>query len=77
MLATVVKQTVDLPASYLTELYNHSLADVHFPSARKQALITSIVKNLGVDAADVSQLVPAYLLERLVASQVMEYMSTN
>jgi len=80
---SVFKQVIDLLSPYITELFNRSLAVGRFPAVFRQAFITPIVKKPGLDATDVSSYRPisnlsmlSKLLERLVASQLMEYMSS-
>jgi hypothetical protein len=54
VLTLVLKQVVDLVASFSTELFNRSLAVSHFPSGFKDASITLIVEKAGPDTSDVS-----------------------
>ena len=83
MPTSVLKQTADLLAPYLVELFNRSLTAGHFPAGYKQAFITPVVKKPGLDAADASSYRPisnlpvlSKLLERLVVRQLMDYLST-
>ena len=50
MPTSVLKQTADLLAPYLVELFNRSLVAGHFPAGYKQAFITPVVKKPGLDA---------------------------
>ena len=79
----VLKQVVDLIAPYFTELFSRSLAAGYFPSGFKEAFITPIVKKAGLDATDVGSYRPisnlsvvSKLLERIVARQLMTYLSS-
>jgi len=78
-----MKQVVHLVAPYFTELFNRSLAAGHFPSEYKEAFITPIAKKAGLATTDVSSYqlilnlsVVSKLLERIVARQLMAYLST-
>ena len=80
---TILKQVIDLLSSFITELFNRSLATGRFPAAFRQAFITPVVKKPGLDVTDESSYRPisnlsvlSKLLERLVASQLMDYMSS-
>ena len=84
MPTSVLKQTADLLAPFITELFSRSLTAGHFPAGYKQALITPIIKKPGLDAGDVSSYRPisnlpvmSKLLERLVARQLMEFLSAH
>ena len=79
---SVLKQTADLLAPYIVDLFNRSLAAGHFPAVYKQAFITPVIKKPGLDAADASSYRPisnlpvlSKLLERIAASQLMDYLS--
>ena len=79
----VLKQTVDLLAPFVTELFNRSLAAGHFPGRFKDAFITPIVKKAGFDATEACSSRPMYnlpvlskLLERLVVRQLMNYLTS-
>lgn len=79
----ILKQVVHLVAPYFTELFNRSLAVGHFPCGYKEAFITPIVKKAGLDTTDVGSYRPisnlsvvSKLLERIVARQLMAYLST-
>ena len=80
---TILKQVVDLLSPFITELFNRSLVTGRFPAGFRQAFITPIVKKPGLDGADASSHRPisnlsvlSKLLERLVARQLMEYMTS-
>jgi len=73
----------DLVVPFITELFNRSMSEGCFPAAFKEAFITPIVKKAGLDATDVSSYRPisnlsvlSKLLERLVARQLMQYLSS-
>jgi len=79
---SVLKQVGDLVAPFITELFNKSMSEGCFPAVFKEAFITPIVK-AGLDATDVSSYRPisdlsvlSKLLERLVARQLMQYLSS-
>ena len=48
----VLKQTIDLLAPFVAELFNRSLAAGHFPGRFKDAFITPIVKKAGFDPTE-------------------------
>jgi len=80
----VLKQIIDLIAPYIVELFNRSLAAGHFPVGFKDAFITPVIKKPGLDDTDVSSYRPisnlsvlSKLLERLVARQLMAYLSSS
>jgi len=73
----VLKQTADVVAPFVTELFNRSLSTGHFLAAFKEAFITPIVKKPGLDATSASSCRPisnlsvlSKLLERLVIRQL-------
>jgi len=79
----VLKQIIDLIAPFVTELFRCSLATGRFPSQFKDASITPIVKKVGLDPSDASSYRPisnlavlSKLLERLIASQLMDYLTS-
>jgi len=81
---SVLKEVRDLIAPFITELFNRSMSDGCFPAVFKEAFITPIVKKAGLDATDVSSCRPisnlsvlSKLLERLVAHQLMQYLSST
>jgi hypothetical protein len=83
MPTSVFKQVVDLVAPFIVELFNRSLAAGHFPAGFKEAFITPLVKKPGLDVADVNSYRPisnlsviSKLLERLVALQLMQYLTS-
>lgn len=48
------KQTADLVAFSIVELFNRSLAAGHFPARFEEAFITSIVKKPELHAAEIN-----------------------
>ena len=69
-------------APFVTELFRRSFTIGGFPAAFKVAFITPIVKKQGLDAASTSSYRPisnlsvvSKLMERLVAKQIMDYLS--
>ena len=81
---SVLKQTADLLAPFMIELFNRSLSTDQFPAAFRKAFITPIMKKpAGLDATTASSYRPtsnlsvvSKLLERLVVRQLMEYLSS-
>ena len=78
MPTSVLKQTADIVAPFITELLNRSLCTGQFPAAFREAFITPIVKKPGLDATNPSSYRPisnlsvlSKLLERLVVRQLM------
>jgi len=79
----VLKQILDVIAPFVTELFRRSLATGCFPSQFKDVSITPIVKNVGLDPSDASSYQPisnlavlSKLVERLIAHQLMDYLTT-
>ena len=79
----ILKENVDVLAPFLAELYNRSLMLGVVPSAFKAAYITPLLKKPDLDPADVKSyrpisnlLVILKLLERLVATQLLDYLIT-
>jgi len=73
-------------APFITVLFNRSLSPGSVPSTFKDAYITPLLKTANMDTADVrmrsfrpiSNLsVMSKLLERLVAKQLLEYLSSS
>jgi len=78
----VLKQIADIIAPFIAELFNCSLRKGLFPAQFKEAFITPVLKKPGLDATNASSYRPisnlsvlSKLLERLVAGQLMEYLS--
>jgi len=51
---SVLKQIIDLVAPFIDELFNRSPSVGHCPAVFKEAFITTIVKNPGLDSTDVN-----------------------
>ena len=78
----MLKCNIDLLAPFLTELFNCSLALESVPDVFKAPFITPTLKKSDADAADITQYRPisnlsvlSKLLERLVAKQLLDYLS--
>ena len=83
MPTSVLKQVAHLVAPYFTKQFNCSLSTGHFLSGYKEAFIAPIIKKAGLDTTDVSSYRPisnlsvvSKLLERIVARQLMAYLSS-
>jgi len=79
---SVLKQIANIIAPFIAELFNCSLRKGLFPAQLKEVFITPVLKKSGLDATNASSYRPisnlsvlSKLLERLVARQVMEYLS--
>ena len=79
----ILKCNIDLLAPFLTELFNCSLALGTVPDMFKAAFITPMLKKPDADTADITQYRPisnlpvlSKLLERLVAKQLLDYLTT-
>jgi hypothetical protein len=79
----VLKRIVGLIAPYIVELFNRSLEAGQFPICFKEAYITPILKKPGLDSTEVGSYRPisnlpvlSKLLERLVAGQLNNYLSS-
>jgi len=51
---SVLKQVGDVVAPFITELFNRSMSEGHFPAVFKEAFITPTVKKAGINATGVS-----------------------
>ena len=79
----LLKENVDVLAPFLVELANRSLSTGTVPAAFKAAYITPLLKKPDLDSADFKSYRPvsnlsvlSKLLERLVARQLLDYLST-
>lgn len=79
-----VKETVDVMAPFYVDMFNRSLAAGVVPTKFKAAYITPRLKKVGMDPDDVKSYRPisnlsvmSKLLERLVAKQLVEYLTTS
>jgi len=80
---SVLKRIARLLVPFFTELFYRSLSTGQFLAAGREAFITPIMKNPGLDATtaslyrQISNLsVLSKLLERLIVHQLMEYLSS-
>ena len=83
----LLKDNIAILAPFLTELFNpahRSLSTDCVPAAFKEAYITPRLKKADLDSADVKSYRPIShlsvhlkLLERLVARQLLEYLTTE
>ena len=78
----LLKTNVDVLAPFLTELFNRSLVSGVVPGSFKSSYITPLLKKADADPTDVKfyQLISnlsvlSKLLERLVARQLLEYLT--
>jgi hypothetical protein len=78
---TIVKQSADLIAVFISELLNRSLAEGYVPSSQKIAFINPHLKKHGLDTLDNKNYRPvsnlpflSKLLERVVAGQLNEFL---
>jgi len=78
----MLKCNIDLLAPFLSELFNCSLELGSVPDVFKAAFITPTLKKSDAGAADITQYRPisnlsvlSKLLERLVAKQLLDYLS--
>jgi hypothetical protein len=79
---SLLKENIEVLAPFLVVLFNRSLALGVFPTPFKAAYITPLLKKADLDAADVRSYRPisnlsvlSKLLERLVARQLIEYLT--
>lgn len=79
-----LKDNVDLLAPFLVELFNQALQQGVTPTTFKSAYITPLLKKSDLDPADVKSYRPisnlsvlSKLLERLVARQLLEYLTAS
>lgn len=80
----LLKSNIDVLAPFLCQLYNWSLEHGIVPSTFKSAYITPLLKKADLDAADPGSYRPisnlsviSKLLERLVAKQLVKFLSDN
>ena len=80
----LLKDHADLLAPFLVELYNRSLFNGVVPDIFKAAYITPLLKKPDADPDDVKNYRPisnltvlSKLLERLVAKQLLDYLTTT
>ena len=80
----LLKDNVDLLVPFLVETFNRSLSLGVVPSVFKSAYVTPLLKKADLDPADAKSYRPisnltvlSKLLERLVARQLLEYLTTS
>ena len=80
----LLKDNVDVLAPFLVEMFNRSLALGVVPSVFKSAYVTPLLKKADLDPADAKSYRPisnltvlSKLLERLVARQLLDYLTTS
>ena len=78
----LLKQIADIVAPFVAELFNCSLRKGLFPAHFIEAFMTPVLKNRRLDVTNASSYRPisnlsvlSKLMERLVARQLMEYLS--
>ena len=80
----LLKDNADVLSPFIVELFNRSLSTGSVPSTFKDAYITPLLKKASMDPADVRSYRPisnlsvtSKLLERLVAKQLIEYLTSS
>jgi hypothetical protein len=80
----LLKDNADVLSPFIVELFNRSLSSGTVPSTFKDAYITPLLKKASMDPADVRSYRPisnlsvmSKLLERLVAKQLVEYLTSS
>jgi len=80
----LLKDSVEILAPFLVELFNRSIMQGIVPTAFKSAYITPLLKKPDLDSADVKSYRPisnlsvlSKLLERLVARQLLDYLTAS
>jgi len=81
---SLLKENVGILAPFLVELFNRSMMCGVVPTLFKSAYITPLLKKPDLDPADAKSYRPisnfsvlSKLLERLVARQIIEYLTEN
>ncbi|HSN23630.1 MAG TPA: hypothetical protein VLS45_05600, partial [Methylomicrobium sp.] len=79
----LLKDHIDILVPFLTELFNKSMLSSLVPSVFKAAFVSPLLKKPGLDPADAKSYRPisnlsvlSKLLERLVARQLIDYLTT-
>jgi len=80
----LLQANVDILSPFLCQLFNRCLEHGIVPSSFKSGYVTPLLKKADLDAADVKSRLPittlsvlSKLLERLVAQQLIEYLTEN
>jgi hypothetical protein len=80
----LLKDNAEVLSPFIVELFNRSLSSGSVPSTFKDAYITPLLKKASMDPADVRSYRPisnlsvmSKLLERLVAKQLIEYLTSS
>jgi len=76
----LVREFVDLLLPYITDMVNASLTQGLLPMSQCHAIVTPRLKNLGLDATDMSNyrhVFSSKLVERVVAARLHDYLSTS
>src|SRR6218665_661994 len=83
MLTWLLKSFIDLPAPYITSLFNSSLSSGAFPTCYKDAYVTLCLKKLTLPPCELSSYRSisnlsflSKLLERVVSVQLTGYLSS-
>ena len=80
---SLLKENVDILAPFLTNLCNSSLSTGVVPAIFKEEYITPLLKEPDMDAGEaklyrpISNLMTSKLLERLVARQLIDYLTSS
>jgi len=84
MTTRLLKENVDVLAPFFVALFNRSMSLGVVPASFKEAYITPLLKKSDMDPAEVKSYRPisnlsavSKLLERLVARQVLDYLTTS
>ena len=81
---SLVKNCLSLLAPFLSKPFNHSLSESYVPMSQKAAIITLLLKKMGLDKNDRKNYRPvsnltfiSKLLERVVYSQMSNFLEEN
>ena len=79
-----LKEVVDVLLPYVTAMLNASLREGYLPASQKHAVVTPLLKKIGLDADDQKNYRPISnltfmpkLAERVVAARLVSYLQTN
>ena len=83
-LTSLVKNCSSLLGPFLSKLFNRSLSESYVPTSQKAAIITPLLKKMGLDKNDRKNYRPVFnltfiskLLERVVCSQMSNFLEEN